>query len=155
MSECASCMQVSIDDNNSIKRYGLCGNTFHLKCLNKNTATTVFNKTVINILNKVPGIQWYCGTCNNLASNNVINNLTQCTGFIAEFKTSLVPILNKIILADSPMKNDTKLNVSAPAAIIANDTFNLRDENQIQSESDSGTEEMDLGNDEDLDNTKN
>ena len=152
MAQCASCMHVSIDDNNSIKCHGLCGNSFHLKCLNKISATTVFNKTVINCLTKVPGIQWYCGMCRNAASNNIIDNLTQCTGFIAELKTSLVPLLNNIISTNSPKKIDTQLNVSAPAAFISIDTNDMRDE--IQTVSDSDTEEMVMvTDDDDLENT--
>lgn len=156
MAQCASCMHViTDDDNNSIKCYGLCGNTFHLKCLNKIGATNVFNKTVVNFLNKISGMRWYCEMCQNLASNGVISNLSQCTGFIAELKTSLVPLLDKVISADSN-KNQCQ---QAPAAtqVACNfldylrgaDTVKIGNENFVQIEDCNDDEEMELGNDDD------
>lgn len=92
---CSLCFE-DIGSTEIIKCSGICGGLFHYSCLSKENKN--YKKAVIEMLNKIDNLQWYCENCIPHSLNTVLSKFTVGARYFDEIKS----LLNSFISQTNP-----------------------------------------------------
>lgn len=95
LSNCSLCAE-DIGTTEIIKCSGICGGKFHYSCLSKENKN--YKKTMVELLNKIDNLQWYCDSCIPHSLNTVVSKFTVGANYFDEIKS----LLNSFISLTNP-----------------------------------------------------
>lgn len=85
---CSLCVEL-LGVTDTLQCYGFCGKSFHLSCLMKTNNN--YKKSLIDSLQKLPNLHWYCDICHALSMNGISRAFSECASTLIQIKHILAP----------------------------------------------------------------